>query len=714
MKFTSKIYSLLLLVNGFAIYSQEQDSIANRNNDLDEVVITGQYNAQSVRKSVFQVKVITREDIDRQAGNNLADLLNQTLNISIRPNNSSGKSQVQLFGLDFQYFKVLVDNIPIINDEGLGNNTDLTQINLDDIQQIEIVEGSMGVEYGANAVSGIINIISKKSSKYKWEITPYIQEETVGNEYNYFDEGRHIQSLKIGHNFNSKLYANAVITANDFQGFRNNMKGPNHLENDSLRGYEWLPKNQLSVKSLVNYSLNNHRFFYKFEFFDETTDRYGADVRVDYNPATDTNIPSATDDIFTSQRIFNHLNINGKFENFMNYDVSFSYQKQRRNVEHFNYRIRQQEKYDIENFQYESRDGFYTKGNFSKFLDNKTFDFQLGYEISEINGYASAMAGTFDGNNIDRRLGSYDVYASTEVTVNDDFSIRPGVRMLYSSLFDPQTAISLSSRYILKNGFELRAIVGSAPRLPNYEELYTYLVDVNHNVRGNENLKPEQGVSASFYVNKISHFKSGVQLVNNFSAWFLDISDKIDLIIVDQMPLAYGYTNISKHKTWGVSLTNSLKYKNLILNGGVTFSGVSQVIGSENLVDTGNLSNDDYLYGYLANGNVSYTFPKIKTVLSAYFKYNGPQYQFVNKTDDAGDAVLVRGKQNAYSMLDATIRKSFMSNRLEATIGARNLLDITRINTTANEGGAHTGPATSQLMGYGRSFFLKLLYKINL
>ena len=46
--------------------------------------------------------------------------------------------------------------------KGLGNNTDLTQLNLDDVQQIEIVEGSMGVEYGANAVSGIINIITKE------------------------------------------------------------------------------------------------------------------------------------------------------------------------------------------------------------------------------------------------------------------------------------------------------------------------------------------------------------------------------------------------------------------------------------------------------------------------------------------------------------------------------------------------------------------------
>ena len=71
-----------------------------------------------------------------------------------------------LFGLDGEYFKVLIDNVPIINEGGFGNGTDLTLINLDDVERIEIVEGAMGVQYGSNAFTGIINIITKKSSRY--------------------------------------------------------------------------------------------------------------------------------------------------------------------------------------------------------------------------------------------------------------------------------------------------------------------------------------------------------------------------------------------------------------------------------------------------------------------------------------------------------------------------------------------------------------------
>lgn len=181
-----RYFFLLSCFSGLQLFAQTNDSIKeNQTIDLEQTVISGQYNRQSVKKSIYEVRVIDREMIERQAGNTLADILNQTLNMNIIPNSSSGKSSVQMFGLDGQYFKILVDNIPLVNDEGLGNNTDLTQINLDDIQQIEIVEGAMGVEYGANSIAGVINIITKKGGKSKFDISASLQEETIGDEYNW-------------------------------------------------------------------------------------------------------------------------------------------------------------------------------------------------------------------------------------------------------------------------------------------------------------------------------------------------------------------------------------------------------------------------------------------------------------------------------------------------------------------------------------------------
>ncbi|MFB9077278.1 TonB-dependent receptor plug domain-containing protein [Flavobacterium procerum] len=168
-----------------------------------------------------------------------------------------------------QYFKILVDNIPLVNEGGVGNNTDLSQINLNDIDHIEIVEGSMGVSYGANAVSGVLNIITKKSSKYKWNIHASVQEETVSNVYALFDKGRHIQSLRASHTFSKNWFVSAGINRNEFQGYLGDRKGKNYLENDKTRGYTWLPKEQLNGNALISYQKDRFRIFYKFEFLDE-------------------------------------------------------------------------------------------------------------------------------------------------------------------------------------------------------------------------------------------------------------------------------------------------------------------------------------------------------------------------------------------------------------------------------------------------------------
>lgn len=50
-------------------------------------------------------------------------------------------------------------------------------------------------------------------------------------------------------------------------------------------------------------------------------------------------------------------------------------------------------------------------------------------------------------------------------------------------------------RQILGNGFEARLSYGRSYRTPNYDELYTYFVDSNHNVQGNPDLNSESGHS---------------------------------------------------------------------------------------------------------------------------------------------------------------------------------------------------------------------------
>ena len=699
-------------------FAQQRDTTVV--NKLSEVVVTGQLEPQSIKKSVFNVRVISKEDIKQLAANNLSDVLNQYLNITIRNSGSDGRSTVSMFGLDAQYFKILIDNIPLVSDTGMGVNVDLTQVNLDDVERIEIIEGSMGVTHGANAVSGILNIITKKGGGYKWQISAAAQEETVGNEYALFDKGRHIQSAKIAHNFNENWFVNIGGNRNDFAGFYDNMKGKDYDVNDGLRGYKWLPKEQLVGNVILGYQKDDFRIFYKFDYYGEDVHYYSPTlIPQDNYPFPETYY--ANDKRFITNRFYHHLNSNGKLFSKLNYNVSVSHQKQERDLEKFNYQMETGKEFDNNRQTYQSKEVLYSTGTLSNFFNTKKVDFQLGYEITNENGFYDASAGTFKDDqqqlkDIRKRLENYDIFTVAEINLSDKFSVRPGLRYSIQSNFDNQYASSLGLRYIFKKGLETRASMGKSYRTPNFDELYTYFVDSNHNVQGNPDLVPEKSTSYEVSFKRSCMLRSGAHISNNLAFTFMNVDDRIDMVLTQLKPsLSYRYVNINAYKMWNASTTEQYSYKNWNVKVGAALVGISRKL---DLAALNLMTDDKYLYSFQLNSSISYNIPKWNTLVALYYKYNGQQQQFVAGTDTDGSAKFFLNEIKPYSWMDASVRKMFFKNQFEVMVGARNIFNITDVQSTRNgggdsTGGAHAAGSSDLMLGYGRSYFLKLTYNLN-
>ena len=58
---------------------------------------------------------------------------------------------------------ILLDGIPVNDPSVITNYFDLNFITLDQVERIEILKGGQSTLYGSDAVSGVINIISKKA-----------------------------------------------------------------------------------------------------------------------------------------------------------------------------------------------------------------------------------------------------------------------------------------------------------------------------------------------------------------------------------------------------------------------------------------------------------------------------------------------------------------------------------------------------------------------
>jgi len=706
----------ILSAFSFSAFAQEPANDTLSQQIQEVIVTTGQIEPQSINKSVFNVRVISREDILRQAANNMADVLSQYLNINVMPNSGSGRSTVSMFGLDSQYLKILIDNIPLVSDTGLGNNIDLTQINLDDVDHIEIIEGAMGVTHGANAVSGIINIITRKNTTHNWEINTTVQEESIGNEYAPLtDKGRHIQSIRVAHTLNPNWFVAVGANRNDFTGFKDTRGGRDYTDYNPTditynRGYSWLPKEQIFSNALVRYQSGITRLFYRFEFFNEDVDFY--------NPIVSTEIVGTNllrygiDRKYNTNKFYHHLNGVGKVLS-LDYNVSASYQKQQRNLEEFKYYIQTGESVPRIDAPYQETEVLYSTGTLSNFFKNKRANLQIGYELVNTNGYSAANSGDFSnpdqqGVNLKKRLENYDVYATSEVSVTDRFSFRPGFRYSFQNKFEDQWAASLGFRQLFNHALELRASYGKSYRTPSYDELYTYFVDSNHNLQGNPDLTPEEGQSIELGLKKMWSFPSGVVLSSAINTSYLDVNDRIELAVVSAEPLEYKYININKYKMWNVSSTHAVKYNNLEARLGVTLVGLSRKI------DTGIAQSDDkFLFNFQLNANVAYTVPQWQTVFSAYYKLNGVQQQFVDNGSLTNPAFELQ-KLDSFGLLEASARKSFFDKRLDVTIGGRNLLDVVNVRSNVASGaGAHAEGSTNLLMGYGRSYFLKLTYNLN-
>lgn len=711
------IYFSLICMNGLVMQAQV-DSLSQKieETNLEELVITGQFEPQSIKKSANNVRVISKEDIQNLAANNLGDVLNQYLNITVTPNEQTGKSSVSLFGLDSQYFKVLIDNIPIVSDTGLGNNVDLTQINLNNVERIEIIEGAMGVTHGSNAVSGILNIITKKNSDYDWEILASVQEETVGNEFALFDKGRHIQNLKIAHNFLNNWYVSVGANRNDLKGFFDDKQGKDYYENNGKRGFKWLPKEQLTTNATIAYQKEETRIFYKFDYFNETVMYYNpVVVPVNNYPFPETYY--SNDKRSPTTRLSHHLNYYGKLFNDLVFNISASYQKQQREEERFNYYILDKEERNNESEVYQSNEIIYSTGTITNFTKNEKFDFQLGYELVNENGFANATSGMFrddeqKGSNINKRIENYDVFALAEINLSEKLLLKPGFRYSFQSKFENQQSYSLSARYLFNKGIEARLSSGFSYRTPNFTELYTYMVDSNHDIRGNENLITEKSNYTEANIKKYTSFKSGISLQNSISSGFMLVNDKISMVLLSVDPISqYQYINVDDYKMWNISSDNRIGYGNWNFAAGFSLIGVSQKINTGAL---GTSSDDKFLYTFNLNTSLSYNIPEYKTQLTAYFKHNGKVQQFESDVNDSSKFVLA--ETASYNWLDFSARKLFFDEKFEVMIGARNLLNIIdiRSNTGSGIGGsAHATSSNNMMLGYGRSYFLKLTYNLN-
>lgn len=160
-----KWFFFMLLAGGQTAFAQESGDSTYKK-QLDEVVVTAtRYPVkQSLTGKVLDV--ITRDQLDKNEGRPLTEILNEQAGVVIigAQNTPGSEQDVFLQGASTGTTLILIDGIPAYDPSGITTNFDLNLINTDEIERVEILKGSQSTLYGSDAVAGVINVILKKGS----------------------------------------------------------------------------------------------------------------------------------------------------------------------------------------------------------------------------------------------------------------------------------------------------------------------------------------------------------------------------------------------------------------------------------------------------------------------------------------------------------------------------------------------------------------------
>ena len=143
---------------------EEDDHAHAEDEDHEVIIVQGTRLGRRLQDEPIRVEVIAGEEIEEKAimrPGNIAMLVNETGGVRVQVTSPAlGAANIRIQGLEGRYTQLLADNLPLFG--GQAGSLGLLQIPPTDLAQVEVIKGSVSALYGASALGGVINLVSKR------------------------------------------------------------------------------------------------------------------------------------------------------------------------------------------------------------------------------------------------------------------------------------------------------------------------------------------------------------------------------------------------------------------------------------------------------------------------------------------------------------------------------------------------------------------------
>jgi len=155
-----KKFLVCLMVLCFTLSFSKISLAKEESFDLGEIVVTATKTPHLLKDVPGSVTIVTKEEIERAGATDVGEALEKVGGIKIRDYGSMGAAtSITIRGSTPNQVLVLIDGRPTAL-PSLGT-TDLSLYPVDNVERIEVVRGPFSSLYGADALGGVVNIITR-------------------------------------------------------------------------------------------------------------------------------------------------------------------------------------------------------------------------------------------------------------------------------------------------------------------------------------------------------------------------------------------------------------------------------------------------------------------------------------------------------------------------------------------------------------------------
>ncbi len=633
----------------------------------EEITVTAQFTPESAKDSLYRVRVFDRARIEAQAADNLRELLGRELTLDIDQHSVFG-SGLSIDGVSGENVKILVDGAPVVG--RLNGIVDLAHIDLDSVRQVELIEGPVSVYYGADALAGVVNLITE---------TPRSQglRGRVSGGWESAGDWRRTAAIQ----YAAGRYAlGAHFGGRDFDGFD---------ADPADRGRDWNQRRQKRGGLTLSRRFDGLTLAYRGRFMDERLEDRG-------EPRSG----QAVDAAYHTERTQHGVWLNGEAANGLYLDLSLAFADYARHKSSLRIDLDTglatpntgPNAADFTGFRRWQGRGLATARSLAPGLDA-----QLGWTLAAEEGQGARLGEDR------RRVEDWAVFAGLRFEAAPGLAIQPALRYNRNSVYDAPAVPALHLKYDPGEQWTWRASYAQGFRGPSIKELYLDFVmpagPFLYHIAGNDALAAEQGHNGQLGLQFQSPAASGSWQAEA-SLYVNDIDDLIalsDLAADPQNPRLRRrqYINVDESQTRGGRL--EVRFHSLGWRFG---AGLARAETANRLAETDPVPG--FRGTWRANASLTRPFWRDRATFSAFYKYQGARAGFVQESGPNGQAVTRETRLAAYHQLDAGLTWRLRPDGLTLQGGVKNLFDA----QNQDEAIRATGQAhETHRLGYGRVFY---------